>query len=293
MLAVIAGIDDLPELSFHTGDGELEGLRADIVEFIETTVDDAGAAGVIVAMSGGIDSTLTAYLACEALGSDRVTAMLLPCHLTDAVNTLDARSLAENLGVETVCVQIQPLLDMFEDTVAPAVDDGVDRVAIGNAVARLRMAAAYYAANRTNKLVCGTSNRTELLLGYFTKHGDGAADLRPLAGLYKTEVRALAGHVGVPSSIIEKTPTADLWAGQTDESELGAPYGLIDVILHALVDSDLGVSGTATELGIDEAIVGQYANRLVENRHKRLPAPTPDGTRDVREELFFELESRF
>jgi len=290
---VISNINDLPELSFSTTEEELTTLADEITAFIEETVDVAGADGVIVSMSGGIDSTLTAYLAREALGADRVTAMTLPCHLTDAVNTLDAQTLAADLGVETLTVQLQPLLDMFEDTVASTVDDEVDRVAIGNAVSRLRMSAAYYAANRTNRLVCGTSNRTELLLGYFTKHGDGAADLRPLGGLYKTEVRALARYMDVPPYVIEKTPTADLWAGQTDEADLGAPYGLIDVILHALVDSDLGVEGTANELGLDEAIVGQYAHRLIENRHKRVPTPTPESARDVRSELFFELETRF
>ena len=289
---MIAAVDGLPDVTFRTGEAELESLRGELVSFVREQVGAADAEGVVVPVSGGIDSTLTAYLCVEALGADSVTALVLPCTLTDAENTIDAHAVLERLGVEPTKTQLQPMLDIFEDSVAPAVSAESDRRAVGNVIARLRMVVAYYAANMTDRLVCGTSNRTELLLGYVTKYGDAAADMRPIAGLYKTEVRAMARHLDVPTDIVEKTPTAGLWAGQTDESELGAPYGLLDVVLHELVEKNLGIEGTAAALGIDESFVARYAHRIVKNRHKREPIPSLDEGRSDAEPLFYELEDR-
>jgi len=289
---MIAAVDELPDVTFRTEEAELESLRGELVSFVREQVEAADAEGVVVPVSGGIDSTLTAYLCVEALGTDSVTALVLPCTLTDAENTIDAHAALERLGVEPTKIQLQPMLDMFEDSVAPAVSAESDRRAVGNVIARLRMVVAYYAANVMGRLVCGTSNRTELLLGYVTKYGDAAADMRPIAGLYKTEVRALARHLDVPTDIVEKPPTAGLWAGQTDEAELGAPYGLLDVVLHELVEKDLGIEGTATTLGIDESCVARYAHRVVENRHKREPIPSPNSDRPEVETRFYELEGR-
>ncbi|PSQ17862.1 NAD(+) synthase [Halobacteriales archaeon QS_8_69_73] len=262
---MIGAVDDVPELTFRTEAAELEMLREELVAFVRETVAAADADGVVVLVSGGVDSVLTAALCVE--------------------------STLEGLGVDPTTVQLQPLVGVFEDTVAPKISTETDRLAVGNAVARLRMVVAYYAANATGRLVCGTLNRTELLFGYHTKHGAAAADLRPIAGLYKTEVRALARHVDVPTAVVERTPTAGLWAGQTDEAELGAPYGLLDVLLHELVERDLGIAGTADSLGVDESFVARYAHRIVENRHKREPAPSPNAE-ESGAALFFELEGR-
>ena len=288
---MIGAVDDVPELTFRTETAELEALREELVAFVRETVAAADADGVVVLVSGGVDSVLTAALCVEALGADAVTALVLPCTLADAEDAIDAESTLEGLGVDPTTVQLQPLVGVFEDTVAPEISTETDRLAVGNAVARLRMVVAYYAANATGRLVCGTLNRTELLLGYHTKHGAAAADLRPIAGLYKTEVRALARHVDVPTAVVERTPTAGLWAGQTDEAELGAPYGLLDVLLHELVERDLGIAGTADSLGVDESFVARYAHRVVENRHKREPAPSPNAE-ESGAALFFELEGR-
>ncbi len=288
---MIDAVDDLPELTFRTDEAELEALREELLTFVRETVAAADADGVVVLVSGGVDSALTAALCVEALGADAVTALVLPCMLSDGEDAVDAESALESLGVEPTTIQLRPLLGVFEDTVAPAISPETDRLAVGNALARLRMVVAYYAANVTGRLVCGTINRTELLLGYYTKHGAAAADLRPIAGLYKTEVRGLARHVGVPTAVVERTPTAGLWAGQTDEIELGAPYGLLDVLLHELVERDLGIEGTADSLGVDESFVARYAHRVVENRHKREPAPSPNAE-DSGAALFFELEGR-
>ena len=289
---MIGAVDDVPELTFRTEAAELETLREELEAFVRETVAAADANGVVVLVSGGVDSVLTAALCVEALGADAVTALVLPCTLADAEEAIDAESTLEGLGVDPTTVQLQPLVGVFEDTVAPKISTETDRLAVGNAVARLRMVVAYYAANATGRLVCGTLNRTELLLGYHTKHGAAAAaDLRPIAGLYKTEVRALARHVDVPTAVVDRTPTAGLWAGQTDEAELGAPYGLLDVLLHELVERDLGIAGTADSLGVDESFVARYAHRVVENRHKREPAPSPNAE-ESGAALFFELEGR-
>ena len=288
---MIGAVDDVPELTFRTEAAELETLREELEAFVRETVAAADADGAVVLVSGGVDSVLTAALCVEALGADAVTALVLPCTLADAEEAIDAESTLEGLGVDPTTVQLQPLVGVFEDTVAPEISIETDRLAVGNAVARLRMVVAYYAANATGRLVCGTLNRTELLLGYHTKHGAAAADLRPIAGLYKTEVRALARHVDVPTAVVERTPTAGLWAGQTDEAELGAPYGLLDVLLHELVERDLGIAGTADSLGVDESFVARYAHRIVENRHKREPAPSPNAE-ESGAALFFELEGR-
>ena len=257
-----------------------EAVRSAIVSFVRDTVLDANATGVVVAMSGGIDSTLTAMVAVEALGRERVLGLGLPCNKSADRGGTEARNMAEGLGIEFREVHLRPLLDVFEDLVAPAIDPGGDRRAVGNVIARLRMICAYYAANTRSRLVLGTANRSERLLGYFTKHGDGGADLCPIGDLYKTEVRTLAYRMGVPRRIVTKQPTAGLWAGQTDADDLGAPYEVIDPVLRRLVDGDL-VEATADAVDTDVDTVRSIAEQYTETRHKRRMPPTPgiDGSR--------------
>lgn len=274
---------------FVTDPGTLEGVRQNALAFIRETVENADAEGVVVAMSGGIDSTLTAALAVEALGADRVFGLLLPCNMSSEAGTNDARTMAEGFGIDYEEIHLRPLFRAFEETVADG--ERSERQALGNVIPRLRMACSYYAANLGDRLVVGTGNRTELLLGYFTKYGDGGVDFLPLGNLYKTEVRALARHVGIPRRIVEKPSTAGLWAGQTDERELGAPYDTIDAVLRRLVDDDLGIERTAVETGTDLALVRRFARMHLDSRHKRATAPTPaDERRD--DEHFHELELR-
>ncbi|TKX83404.1 NAD(+) synthase, partial [Halorubrum sp. SS5] len=158
--------------------------------------------------SGGLDSTVTAALAVEALGADRVYGLILPCNKIGAQHARDAEALAEALGIDHDTAHLQPLFAQFGAVVPDRFDLHDEPVRSGNAVARLRMAVAYLAANATDRLVCGTANRSELLLGYLTKHGDGAADLFPLGHLYKTDVRTLASELDVPEFVVEKAPTA-------------------------------------------------------------------------------------
>jgi NAD+ synthase len=261
---------------------ELEALKVEISEFIQTEVSNADRSGVVVPMSGGIDSTLTTMLAVEALGSDRVLGLGLPSLKTDSCHTSEAHTIAEGLGIEFCEVQLRPILDIFKDAVAPTITPPDETTAIGNVIARLRMVCAYYAANTQSRLVCGTANRSELLLGYFTKYGDGGADLFPLGDLYKTEVWSLAHHMGVPRRIIEKDPTAGLRAGQTDEADLGATYDVIDPLLRWIVDRGVPVEAAADALSVDREIARQIASRYINTLHKRAVPPTPGiGKRSI------------
>ncbi|OAQ51914.1 NAD(+) synthetase [Natrinema mahii] len=265
---------------FVTDRRSLEAMRERIVADIETRVADADASGVVVAMSGGIDSTLTTALAVEAVGAENVLGLGLPCHKTEATDVSDARTLADGMGIEFEEIQLRPLLEAFEGTVASALetdDEGDDDrpYDIGNAVARLRMVTAYYAANCQSRLVIGTANRSERLLGYFTKYGDGAADAYPLGDCYKTEVRALAKHLGLPRRIVSKEPTAGFWATQTDAGELGASYDVIDPLLARLVDEGRPLEEATEGLRIDRETATDIASLYATNDHKRTTPPTP------------------
>jgi NAD+ synthase len=213
-----------------------------------------------------------------------VLGLGLPCTKVDSAHATEARTVAEGLGIEFREVQLRPLLDVFEDLVVPEVAPEGDKDAIGNVIARVRMACAYYAANARSRLVVGTSNRSELLLGYFTKHGDGAADCYPIGDLYKTEVRTLAGRLGIPRRIVGKEPTAGLWAGQTDEAEIGARYDVVDPLLRRLVDRGDRVERAADDVGVDVETAERIAAMYVDTLHKRTVPPTPglrsgDGSR--------------
>jgi len=259
---------------FLTDCEDLDATGEEAVTFIKDKVTNAGARGVVVGMSGGIDSTLTANLAVQALGSDRVLGVGLPTHRKNE-NAREARTMAEGLGIEFREVDLGPLVGLFEDHVAAEIAPSGGRREAGNVTARLRMCALYYAANARSYLVCGTANRSELLLGYFTKHGDGGADLFPLGDLYKTEVQALAQHVGVPRRIIAKEPTADLWAGQTDVEDLGARYSEIDPVLRRVVDRSEPVDDALETVDADPEVAETVAQRYVDSIHKRAVPPTP------------------
>lgn len=262
---------------------ELESARSEVIAYIRERMTDSGADGVVIGMSGGVDSTLTTALAVEAVGSDNVLGLALPFKKTDSQRTNEAETIADGLGIDFQKPSVRPILDLFEDVVAPKIAPNGDRRTIGNVVARLRMICLYYAANAGNRIVVGTTNRSELLLGYFTKYGDGAADLYPIGDLYKTEVRDLADYIGLPRRIVYKDPTAGLWTGQSDQEDLGAPYEVIDPVLRSLVDRNHSIGVTRKRLDLRRETVEDIAVQYYDTVHKREAISTPGiGGRDSR-----------
>lgn len=231
--------------------------------FIREKVEKAKAKGVVIGISGGIDSATTAYIAVRALGKERVLGLIMPYYQNRDVE--DAKLVCESLGVECREVSIKPIVNSF----VARLGFQPDKRSLGNIMARTRMVLLYAHANARNYLVLGTSNRSEFLTGYFTKWGDGASDYAPLINLYKTEVWEMAKLLGVPERIIEKKPTAGLWEGQTDEDELGISYHLLDEILWRLVDLKMPKEKIAEELGVPVEEV-EYVEELVrKSEHKR------------------------
>lgn len=203
-------------------------MKKRIVRWLKRQVRCAKARGIVLGLSGGVDSAVVASLAKEALGARRILALILPCH-SQLQDIRDARLVAKKLGTKTETIDLSKTYDNFIKILP-----GANALARANLKPRLRMLVLYYFANRLNYLVCGTGNKSEIMVGYFTKHGDGATDILPIGNLLKKEVRDLAKALGVPERIIAKPPTAGLWPGQTDEAEMGITYPQLDDILKRM-----------------------------------------------------------
>ena len=230
-------------------------MRKNIVNWIKKEVKKTGAKGIVLGLSGGIDSCVAAALAKEALGKENVLGLILPIH-SDPRDAMDARAMAKKLKIPFKTLDLSrphdELIKIFPEA------KGVARV---NIKPRLRMLTIYYFANKLNYLVCGTGNKCELMVGYFTKHGDGAVDILPLGALLKSQVRQLARELGVPGNIIEKPPTAGLWQGQTDEGEMGITYNELDDILDRLQNSK--------KQTLPQAKVKKVKSMIERSSHKR------------------------
>lgn len=202
-----------------------------IIEFIRAEVKSRGSTGVVVGISGGLDSAVAAYLAVKALGPKKVFGLILPdsC-VTPKRDTIDAEQLAKHLGIKYKITEVGKIKKLCLNKNLPH----NSKLAKANLLVRLRMSLLYFHAAATNKLVLGTGDKSELQLGYFTKYGDGAADLFPIADLYKTEVREMAQYLLVPKNIVNKKSSARLWKGHTAEGEIGMTYEEIDHILREL-----------------------------------------------------------
>lgn len=245
--------------------GNLERVRDAIHRFILLKVREARADGIVVGLSGGIDSSLVAALCAQALGPDRVLGLLMPHSANSAADMKDAALLAKRLGISHEKIGIVKMVSSIE-TACP--HKSVDRLLKGNLRARCRMLLLYWHANQLNYLVAGTGNRSELLTGYFTKYGDGGCDILPIGGLYKTQVRALASFIGLPKHLVHKVPTAGLWPGQTDEGELGITYGKLDLVLHYAFDMKLDQFKCAKLAGVSAKKVEAILGRCRKSRHK-------------------------
>jgi NAD+ synthase len=240
-----------------------------IEKFISSEVKKAGLKGAVVAVSGGIDSAVTLALTVKALGSNNVKAVTMPERdITSEGDITDVIRLTDMYDVTCDTVDITPVIRAIEKTLP--LYDVSDLVPSGNIKPRLRMIVAYHYANARNLMVIGSSNKTEWLTGYFTKHGDGGVDILPFADLYKCQVRQLAKHLGLPQNIIDKAPSAGLWLGQTDEGEIGASYDTLDLVLHG---DECGHSDReiAEQLGVELELVRRILDRVESNEHKRRP----------------------
>jgi NAD+ synthase len=241
-----------------------------IHQFLRHHVAEAGASGVVLGLSGGIDSALAARLAVDALGAPMVRGVVLPDALYPPELLEETLEYGRTLDIAMSVVPIEPIEAAFRQQL-PRIEE---RMNWGNTKARIRMVVLYALARESRSLVLGTGNKSEILLGYFTKHGDGGVDLLPLGDLYKTQVRALAESLALPEAIRARAPTAGLYEGQTDEAELGLPYRDLDQILHGIEGlRSIEEIAEATELPL--AAIRSVEARVTANRHKRRSAPIP------------------
>ena len=238
-------------------------VREILVAFIRNEVRKVGLDRVVVGLSGGVDSSLSAMLAVEALGADHVLGVLMPYRRSSRESLDHARLVVEKSGIESTIVDITSQVDSYFERFPDA-----DQRRRGNKMARERMTILYDHSARWDALVLGTSNKTELLLGYGTLYGDMASAINPLGDLYKTQVWALAEFVGVPQVIVQKKPSADLWEGQTDEGELGFSYREVDKFLYLMVD-ERHPKEELIASGFPEKFVDEITLRIMNSQFKR------------------------
>ncbi len=234
--------------------------RKTIADFIRQTAQN----GVVVGLSGGVDSALVAALCAEAVGKDKVLGIIMPSATTAQEDVNDANEFAATLGIEHKTIDIEGVLS----AVGSLLNAEPRSLASSNLAPRLRMAVLYYYANLLSRIVAGTGNRSELMIGYFTKHGDGGVDILPIGDLYKSEVRVLAKGIGIPEKIINKPPTAGLWPGQTDEDEIGLSYAELDKILAALFDNKETPEQASESTGTGADEIRRVAAMHKKNEHK-------------------------
>jgi len=243
---------------------DLSSAKRRIASFIKRKVEESMADGAVLGISGGIDSAVTAYLCVEALGSRRVTGLIMPdLRATPDEDVKDARLVASELCIETKEIDVAPIHKSYMKSLDP------NRLAEGNLRARIRMSLLYYYANSMNRLVVGTGDRSELLLGYFTKYGDGGVDILPIADLYKTEVRRLGEGLGINRRIVAKRSSPRLWPGHIAESEIGMSYEVIDRLFKLRFEEGLEVDEIAGKMKQSQTKLEAILAKYQASEHKR------------------------
>ncbi|MCP4649267.1 MAG: NAD+ synthase [PVC group bacterium] len=225
-----------------------------IVKWIQKKVKDAKAKGIVFGLSGGIDSAVVAGLVKKAVGNNH-QALILPCHSSKNAAS-DAKKVIKQFKLKSRIVDLTVVFDCFKKTLPKG-----NALANANIKPRLRMITLYYIANSLNYIVAGTGNKSELLVGYYTKHGDGGVDILPIADLFKAQVVELAEQLGVPQSVVDKPPSADLWSGQTDEEEMGVKYSELDCILASIT--------SGKKIKVSKAKVNKVKRMKKVSEHKR------------------------
>jgi NAD+ synthase len=251
-------------------------VRQILVGFLREEIHKVGLKRAVLGLSGGIDSALVAHLAAEALGPENVFAIIMPYQTSNPESELHARQVAEGLGINHQVIEITPMVDAYFAMVLDA-----DPMRRGNKMARERMTILFDHSAKLSALVLGTSNKTELLLGYGTLYGDMASALNPIGDLYKSQVWQLSEEVGVPRVVIDKKPSADLWDGQTDEQELGFTYRAVDELLYHMVDLRMSREELLLK-GFDTIFIDQVYSK-VQNSHfkRRLPVIAKVSNRTI------------
>ena len=250
-------------MSFLQIDPEL--VSRILKEFLQGETRRAGFEKVVVGLSGGIDSAVVAYLCATAFSPENITALIMPYRTSNPENIRDAEMMAKKLKIRHEKYDISEMVDAFFTS-----DPGADMLRRGNRMARERMCFLYDYSSKHRALVIGTSNKTELMLGYGTIFGDLASAINPIGDLYKTQIWILAEYLGVPEEIIKKAPSADLWTGQTDEEEIGYTYDKIDTLLHYLVDLRYSAE-MLTDIGFSTGMVNDIKKRIQLYQFKRRP----------------------
>jgi NAD+ synthase len=243
-----------------------------IKRFIKDYIEKTKVKGIVIGLSGGIDSATTSALAALAIGGHKVTALNMPEEEThNETDIQHTKKVAGKFGFKIETIDITPILEAYYKSLP--IYDPHDKLSKGNLKARTRMVCLYYYANHLGKIVCGSSDKSETMMGYFTKWGDVAADITPLMDLYKTQVRQLAAHIGIPLEIIAKPSTPQLWPGQLAEEELGIQYETLDLILLGL-ENFMSPEEIADQLKLPSKLVRDIRSRWLAREHKRRPPLT-------------------
>ncbi len=253
---------------FNLEDFDKEKVKNILISFIQNEIEKFGFKKVVVGLSGGIDSALSCTLATLALGKDNVIPVFMPYKTSSKESYRHAKLLCEKLDLKLNIIDITPQIDMYFEKVEKIFPTEKLKLRKANKMARERMSILYDIAYENNALVLGTSNKSEILLGYFTRWGDQANDLNPIGDLYKTQVWELSKYLNIPEEIIKKPPSADLWVGQTDEKEIGVPYKVLDKILYGYVD--LRISKEKLYNYFERNIVNKIISKVNFSQYKRL-----------------------